>query len=708
MSVREDTLKKENKLIWRWHIITSLIAIYLFNTCRTIMLTAFVSEKKGSVLSPVTHARVCLKEGTPWGAYILVLVIAYLLTWFILKQKGHTLTRLSTVTHDVSAFEDKQTYGGAHFCEPWEYEDVAPLKRIENVQDFPLATVDEEGKKVISRFPSKRGNNNKILFAPSGGGKSYGIMRPAIYQSILLGHSFVVTTPDGELAKLDARKAMDNGYCVRIYNLANVAFSHCIDIAAGIRPEFAEDDISKLSALIVDNFPGDDQISAFKQGAKSLLHAVWYRIYFDPKRKDKSFAAIYDELNHDDKFKHYEALFDPKTIPPEAVSSIRIYHSALSGSEAKDANVRSCLLTGLEALTRENIRRFVSTDDFDFTRLGREKCALFCVFPKDSSLNFLKALFFALLTRRLDTYAESFGDDGLPVRVHYILDEFANIGILDGWDEEMAQIRKKNIDCLMAVQNLGQLYKNYGEDGATTIMANCDTHIIYGISDEKTARHYSRRLGLTTVAVSTEKRAPGVFGMFGPESVSVGEGKTELLSEAQSYLIGLNECIIIFARHYPIYAWKYRADLHPLYADNKLLDLTTIPRIVDQEAREQYFKDEALRIAEYNQAHTQITIEKPSPEPDTFGDHEEKDSLFVRTYHKAVLRIRILWADLKDRIKALKAKPAAAITQNDDPAAVYESDITFIDEKRPCIVYSGDFSTFNDPIGEMLQDPTLE
>ena len=700
MSVREDAIKKENRYIWRWHIITSFIAIYLLNTCRTIMLTAFSSERSGSAFSPITHARVCLREGTPWGGYILALVIAYALTWFVMKQKGHTLKRLATVTHDVTAFEDKQTYGDGHYSEPWEYEDVAPLKKIENVQDFPLATVDKEGKKVISLFPSKRGNNNKILFAPSGGGKSYGIMRPAIFQSIMLGHSFVATTPDGELAKLDAKKAMDNGYCVRIYNLANVAFSHCIDITAGIRPEFAEDDISKLSALIVDNFPGDDEVSAFKQGAKSLLQAVWYRIYFDPLKKDKSLAAIYDELNHEDKMKHYEALFDPALIPDEARPAIRIYHSALSGSDAKDANVRSCLLTGLEALTRENIRRFVSTDDFDLTRLGREKCAVFCVFPKDSSLNFLKALFFALLSRKLNTYADSLGS-GLPVKVHYILDEFANIGILPDWDEEMAQMRKKNIDCLMAVQNLGQLYKNYGEDAATTIMANCDTHIIYGISDEKTARHYARRLGLTTVAVTTEKRAPGAIGMLGPQSVSIGEGKTELLPESAAYLIGIDECIIIFARHYPVYAWKYRADLHPLFSNNEELDLTSMPKMFDAEARAKYFKEEEERIAEYNRTHASIKTAPPSPKPDVFESDVVEETALQKYSHKAVRLLRSLKVSLKEKILGNKIEPEE---QEEEPK-VYESDITIIEEKKPCIVYSSDFADYNDPINELIQDP---
>ena len=63
--------------------------------------------------------------------------------------------------------------------------------------------------------------------------------------------------------------------------------------------------------------------------------------------------------------------------------------------------------------------------------------------------------------------------------MHFVFDEFANIGELPNFEQTISTVRSRNISCSVIVQSFAQLEKRYRE-GAEIIKDNCDTTLFLG------------------------------------------------------------------------------------------------------------------------------------------------------------------------------------------------------------------------------------
>ena len=130
----------------------------------------------------------------------------------------------------------------------------------------------------------------------------------------------------------------------------------------------------------------------------------------------------------------------------------------------------------------------------DFRELGRRRCALFVTIDDmDRSLDKLTSLFiqqaFSSLCRSAD---RDYPDHRLPVSVRFVLDDFANLR-LPHIDDVLSVIRSREISCTVGCQTLSQLEARYGEATANSIVGNCDSQLVLGFQDERTAAYvYSK------------------------------------------------------------------------------------------------------------------------------------------------------------------------------------------------------------------------
>ena len=65
----------------------------------------------------------------------------------------------------------------------------------------------------------------------------------------------------------------------------------------------------------------------------------------------------------------------------------------------------------------------------------------------------------------------------LPVPVHFMMDEFANVALPDEFDKLLSTMRSKGISVSIILQNLSQLKALY-KDSWESITGNCDELII--------------------------------------------------------------------------------------------------------------------------------------------------------------------------------------------------------------------------------------
>ena len=75
----------------------------------------------------------------------------------------------------------------------------------------------------------------------------------------------------------------------------------------------------------------------------------------------------------------------------------------------------------------------------------------------DSSFNFIVGMLYTQLFQQLYYQADSVHGGRLPVHVHFVMDEFANVALPDEFDKLLSTMRSREISVSIIIQNLAQL-----------------------------------------------------------------------------------------------------------------------------------------------------------------------------------------------------------------------------------------------------------
>ena len=84
--------------------------------------------------------------------------------------------------------------------------------------------------------------------------------------------------------------------------------------------------------------------------------------------------------------------------------------------------------------------------------------ALFALIPdNDTSYNFLVSILYTQLFQQLFYLADHKYGGRLPVHVHFLMDEFANVSLPDDFDKILSVMRSREVSVSIILQNLAQL-----------------------------------------------------------------------------------------------------------------------------------------------------------------------------------------------------------------------------------------------------------
>ncbi len=371
-----------------------------------------------------------------------------------------------------------------------------------------------------------RRNLNVLVVGGSGAGKTRFYAKPNIMQA---NTSFVALDPKGELLRDTGRLLESKGYEIRVLDLINPGLSHCYNPFAYLRDE--KDVLKLVTNLIRNTTPkgAANNDPFWEKSETALLEAlILYLLYMAPP-EEQNFPMIMDllsaaEVHEDDE--EFKSILDQmfnrlEAEEPDnlAVKQYNIFKLA-AGKTAK--SILISLAVRLEKFNLPQIASITMQDDLDLASLGEKKVALFAVIPdNDSSLNYIVGMMYTQLFQELYYSADRVHNGRLPVHVHCVMDEFANVALPDEFDKLLATMRSREISVSIIIQNIAQLKALFDKQWES-IIGNCDEFLYLGGNEDSTHELVSKKLGKETISADSYTESKGRNGSYSKNTSLTG------------------------------------------------------------------------------------------------------------------------------------------------------------------------------------------
>ena len=169
----------------------------------------------------------------------------------------------------------------------------------------------------------------------------------------------------------------------------------------------------------------------------------------------------------------------------------------------------------LAAFNLPSIAKLTMTDELHLQELGERKIALFCCIPdSDKSLNYLVGMIYTQLIQTLYCQADRIHKGRLPVPVHCLMNEYANLSLpKDTFLSALATMRSRAISCSIIVQNMAQLKAMYKDDWES-LVGLCDEFLYLGGTEKETHKYVSELLGKETISTTSYNQSKGRSGSY--------------------------------------------------------------------------------------------------------------------------------------------------------------------------------------------------
>ena len=409
-----------------------------------------------------------------------------------------------------------------------------------------------------------RRNLLTLICGGSGAGKTRFYAKPNLLQG---NTSFVVLDPKGELTRDTGHMLKKMGYEVRVLDLINMDKSFCYNPFAYLKND---NDVQKLvTNLFKATTPkgSQSQDPFWDTAASMLLLALIFYLKYEAPEDEQNFPMVMEmlragEVHEDDDY--YQSPLDVLFFRLEqrepnhiAVKYYRDYHS---GSAKTLKSIQITLAARLEKFNLESLSKLTQIDELEMTSIGEKKVALFAIIPdNDTSFNFLISILYTQVFQQLFWVADHKYHGRLPVHVHFLMDEFANVSLPDDFDKILSVMRSREVSVSIILQNLAQL-KALFEKQWESIIGNCDEFLYLGGNEQSTHKYVSELLGKATIDTNTYGKSTGHSGNY---STNYQNNGRELLTSDEVRLLD-NELAILFIRgERPIMDKKYEITHHP-------------------------------------------------------------------------------------------------------------------------------------------------
>ena len=415
-----------------------------------------------------------------------------------------------------------------------------------------------------------RRNLNTLVIGGSGAGKTRFYAKPNILQC---NTSFVCLDPKGELLRDTGNLLEKEGYVIRVIDLIDMSKSHGYNPFAYIQDD--KDVLKLITNLIRNTTPKGAQSNDpfWEKSETALLEALCLYLINEAPDEDQNFSMVMEMIvaaepkeDDEDYISPLDQLFiELENDKPEslALKQYKIYKQA-AGKTAK--SILISVGVRLAAFNLESIASLTHYDELELEKMGERKTALFAVIPdNDSTFNFLIGMLYTQLFQMLYYSADIIHHGELPIPVHFMMDEFANVALPDEFDKLLATMRSRQIFVSIIIQNLAQIKALY-KDAWESIVGNCDELYYLGGNEQSTHKFMSEYLGKETLDTNTYGKSSGRNGNY---STNYQQAGRELLTADEVRLLDNDYALLFIRGELPILDKKYNILKHPNVAYTK-------------------------------------------------------------------------------------------------------------------------------------------
>ena len=409
-----------------------------------------------------------------------------------------------------------------------------------------------------------RRNLNTLVCGGSGAGKTRFYCKPNLMQC---NTSFVVLDPKGENLRDTGELLLKNGYEIRVLDLINMEKSHCYNPFVYLKDD---NDVQKLvTNLFKSTTPKGSQSNDpfWDTAASMLLLALVFYLKYEAPEEEQNFTMVMEMLRAgevkevDDMYlSPLDVLFERLEMDNPEHIAVKYYRDYHSGSAKTLKSIQITLVSRLEKFNLESLSSLTITDELDLEMLGERKMALFALIPdNDTSFNFLVSILYTQLFQQLFYLADHKHNGRLPVHVHFLMDEFANVSLPDDFDKILSVMRSREVSVSIILQNLAQL-KALFEKQWESIVGNCDEFLYLGGNEQSTHKYVSELIGKETIDTDSYGKSVGHSGSYSTNYQILGR---DLMTPDEVRMLNNKYAILFIRGERPIKDTKYNILKHP-------------------------------------------------------------------------------------------------------------------------------------------------
>ncbi len=483
-------------------------------------------------------------------------------------------------TYNIAYKKNMQenTYGSAEWKNP---KDIIK-KRDEVFENNTILTETE----FVSKNMKKSGmNRHVILLGRPGTGKSRYYFKPNILNAT---GTIIVTDPKGELLRDCGYSLKQKGYIIKVLNLDEKSKSNTYNPFLYIKEneedsngerKIQEDDVmSLINTLIlntksenIENTSGDP----FWEKAEMIyLQSLFYYTISHYEKRHQNFTTILKLIRLSEPDSNGVSALDElfkvwEKKEPNAVGVKQYKHFKVAASAPKMMSTIIMVATArLAAFNIQEIANLTETDNMELGRIGMPidnkasgKIAYFIITkPSDSTFNFLASIFYTQVFAMIDENAKKCGGS-LTTGLEIYMDEWAQLGEIPRFVEELAYLRGLNVGITIGLQSLSQLKKKY-KDSWESVLDCCDTTLFLGSNSKETLEYMVALLGKKTWYKKSNGRT---FSRQGSSSTNWDVVGRELATLDELSKMQKGNCILFLSTIGAFYSQLFNLTKHPRY-----------------------------------------------------------------------------------------------------------------------------------------------
>ena len=458
-----------------------------------------------------------------------------------------------------------------------------------------------------------------LVVGGSGSGKTFNYVTPNICQ---LNTNYFITDPKGTLLKDAGYLFTDNGYQVKSFNTINLdesmhynplryvktdtdilSFVNCFIMNTNGEGKTSDpfwENAEKmlytaLIALLRDWFPEEDytlsglltllslaEAREEDENFMSALDLIFYQIETGkrfarnvgaagaPRRKgglSRDFTADTGWSWQSSRFRrNYDGVRPAERgglSPDEDFALMNYKNFKVAAGRTLKSIIISCNVR-LAPIATSGVRQLLEYDEMELDTLGDPdtRTAVFGILSDtDKTLSFLFAIMMWQCIDQLCRKALTDYGGKLPRPVHFIFDEFANIGTIPQIEETIAVTRSRNIGITIILQSMSQLESKYDKK-AQTIVDCCDSTLFLGGKSNSTNKEIAEMIGKQTIHQMTYNESSGQSSSASKNLQIQGR---DLIDAAEIGKMSRRKAILLIAGTNPLMDDKFDPRRHKRY-----------------------------------------------------------------------------------------------------------------------------------------------